>query len=1186
MLRFLVLIFACLLPFSVVAQETTNPETTERDRSFLTGLIEDNLSGAGRNVRLDGFAGALSSRATFDQLTIADDEGVWITIRNGAISWNRSGLLAGRIEIDEMTAEEINFPRRPAASGTPSEARGFSLPELPVSVSIGTLRADRVILGQPIMGVAAEVRLEGSMKLANGEGSVDLKIQRIDGRAGELTLTGSYANASREATLDLFVKEAAGGIAVELLDIPGRPSAEVAIHGSGVIDKFKTEVSVRTDGLPRVSGQIAFDAKPGRDGAVARSFSARLSGDITPLFLPEYRDFFGNQVSVEAEGQRLPSGQMNLTRLIIDSKGVDLTGRLSLNPAGLPLEAAFTLRVGLADGSEVLLPISGEKTFVRSADLKLRYDQQAGDGWSLDGSVSGLSRSTISIGSLSIAGSGRIQPGTTIAGGLRDASIGGTVRFDATSIDPVDPALKRAVGPNIGGKTIFNWQSGGKLRFPVLEISGQGYRAAGSLSVDGPDTGVEISGKINAGVADLARFSDLAGRPLGGSGDVAIRGSFGVLSGIVDADVDVRGHDLKISQTEVDNALKGDVLLSASVRRDEAGTNIRSLSLRTGSLSASAKGMISPDESGVSAALEFNDLSTLGRSYRGGLVASATMTGPADARQYSLTATGDGLAIGQPETDRIIGGKSDLSVSAVQKKDAFELRSFSLKNSQVSLEANGSPGDNGQVIELAARLRDMALLAPGFPGPLTLDGTIEHRATGYRLDLKASGPGGTDATIRGDAAADGSTVDLAIKGGAQAAIINPFISPRNIAGPVSFDLKLTGKPGLAALSGNASLRNGVLVAPTFGIEVRGLGVAVDLAGQRATVDASGRIRGGGELRLSGPITLTPPFNGDLSVTLQSAHLRDPELYDTEVSGSIRISGPLTGGAQIGGALRLGTTELRIPSTGFGNQVLLDNVKHIAERPAVLTTRRRAGLVDQAGNARSPGAAFGLDLRIDAPGRIFVRGRGLDAELGGSLNITGTTQNVIPSGQFNLIRGRLDILGKRFSIDDGLIQLQGALTPYVRFSATTESGGITATILIEGDATAPEIHFLSSPELPEEEVISRLLFSKSLSNLSAFQAAQLASAVATLAGKGGEGIVGKLRKSFGLDDLDLTSDESGATTVKVGKYISEKVYTNVAVGSDGKTEVSINLDVRKDVTVRGTAASDGSTGVGIYYERDY
>ena len=95
-----------------------------------------------------------------------------------------------------------------------------------------------------------------------------------------------------------------------------------------------------------------------------------------------------------------------------------------------------------------------------------------------------------------------------------------------------------------------------------------------------------------------------------------------------------------------------------------------------------------------------------------------------------------------------------------------------------------------------------------------------------------------------------------------------------------------------------------------------------------------------------------------------------------------------------------------------------------------------------------------------------------------------------------------------------------------------------------------------------------------------------SAVAQLAGTGGEGIVGRLRSSFGLDDLDVTAAEDGSAAVRAGKYLSEKVYTDVTVGAEGKTEINLNLDIRPGVTARGTLGSDGSSGIGIYYERDY
>ncbi|MFM2356408.1 MAG: hypothetical protein RLZZ528_2144, partial [Pseudomonadota bacterium] len=134
-MRRLALALLLLLPLPAAAQDQT-----AQDRGFLQGLLEDNLSGAGRTMRIEGFAGALSSRATFDSLTIADDAGVWLTARGGALSWNRSGLLKGRIDISELSVREIEMPRRPKQDGSGwSEAAGFSLPELPVALNISAL---------------------------------------------------------------------------------------------------------------------------------------------------------------------------------------------------------------------------------------------------------------------------------------------------------------------------------------------------------------------------------------------------------------------------------------------------------------------------------------------------------------------------------------------------------------------------------------------------------------------------------------------------------------------------------------------------------------------------------------------------------------------------------------------------------------------------------------------------------------------------------------------------------------------------------------------------------------------------------------------------------------------------------------------------------------------------------------
>ena len=1189
MRRLFLTLALCLLPLAGGAQE--DAAVTERDRDFLTAFLEDNLSGIGRTVRIDGFRGALSSRATFDELTIADTEGVWITIRDGAIGWNRSALLSGRVEIGEMSAAEIDLPRRPAGSGATAEASGFSLPDLPVSVDIGTIRADRVVLGEALFGAAAVVRLNGTMHLEGGEGTADLSIDRTDGPRGTLSLTGGYANATRKATLDLLVAEGPDGIAANLLNLPDRPSIELAIHGTGVIDDFATDVALSTDGTRRMSGSLTTrTAAAGAGTAPERSFAVDLHGDIAPLFLPDYRDFFGPDVALRAEGRRLPSGRLDLTQLDLDARGLDLSGRLSLAPEGIPVRAALTARLGLSGGGELLLPLRGPRTFVRSGELKIGYDQARGDGWTLDGVLDGYRRAGLSVGSVTLSGSGRIARAG--AGGVDKARAGGTIRFAATGLAPTDPALAQALGPELRGRAVFSWQEDEPLRLPAFDVTGQGYGATGRAALTDPEAGTVLSGRVEATVADLGRFSALAGRPLGGTGTLAVSGSGGLLSGIFDIEATLSGRDLTMDLPEVDRLLAGESRIALSAARDTTGITIRALDLRAASLSAGASGRLATGASDLRAVLEFSDLSALGPRYRGALTGEARLTDAGETRTITFDASGNGLGVGRPEVDRLLAGRTELSVVAAGRDGRVRLDSLSLANPQLSVTARSATGDARRRIDLSARLADMALLAPGFPGPLSATGTVTETAGGWSVDLSGDGPGATTARVTGTLAEDLSSADLALSGSGQSAIVNPFITPRNVEGPVSFDLRLSGPLAMTSLSGRIALQGGRLVAPTFGIELEGLQLEADLAGGSATVEGRAAVRGGGEVSLSGPVTLAAPFAGDLTIRLAAATLRDPELFDTAVSGTLRVNGPLRGGAMISGDVTLGRTEVRVPSTGLGADPVLREITHVREPAAVHETRVRAGLAGGSGAPGVSGAAerrgppFALDLSITAPERIFVRGRGLDAELGGALRLTGTTDNIVPSGRFTLIRGRLDLLGKRFTIDEGTIELQGALTPYIRFAAQSESNGITVSIIIEGEATAPDIRFVSSPDLPEEEVLAQLLFGRSLTSLSPLQAAQLASAVAQLAGTGGEGVVGRLRNSFGLDDLDVTATEDGSAALRAGKYLSEKVYTDVTVGAEGKTEINLNLDIRPGVTARGTLGSDGSSGIGIYYERDY
>jgi len=159
-------------------------------------------------------------------------------------------------------------------------------------------------------------------------------------------------------------------------------------------------------------------------------------------------------------------------------------------------------------------------------------------------------------------------------------------------------------------------------------------------------------------------------------------------------------------------------------------------------------------------------------------------------------------------------------------------------------------------------------------------------------------------------------------------------------------------------------------------------------------------------------------------------------------------------------------------------------------------------------------------------------------------------------------------------------------PYIRFVSSTTSTVGEVRVVIDGPADAPEVSFESTPERPQDEVLSQLLFGRDISQLSAFQALQLANAVATLAGRGGSGIIANVRQGFGLDDLDLTTTDDGATAIRAGKYLSENVYTDVTAASDGTGEVSLNIDITPNLTGKATLGSDGESSLGLFFEKDY
>ena len=229
---------------------------------------------------------------------------------------------------------------------------------------------------------------------------------------------------------------------------------------------------------------------------------------------------------------------------------------------------------------------------------------------------------------------------------------------------------------------------------------------------------------------------------------------------------------------------------------------------------------------------------------------------------------------------------------------------------------------------------------------------------------------------------------------------------------------------------------------------------------------------------------------------------------------------------LGGELRLGKTSITVPEKLPASLADI-NVKH-KNAPRDVQKQAEAIKKDEGGGGTQ--SSIGLDLTISAPSRIFVRGRGIDAELGGSLTVRGTATDPVVSGGFEMRRGRLNILNKRLDFTSGEISFGGSLTPTLNLEATNTTGSTTITITVAGVANDPSITFSSSPALPQDEILAQLIFGQSMSKLSALQIAQLADAASQLAGGRSTSLFQALRSNLGVDDLDISTDEKGEARV--------------------------------------------------------
>jgi translocation and assembly module TamB len=403
----------------------------------------------------------------------------------------------------------------------------------------------------------------------------------------------------------------------------------------------------------------------------------------------------------------------------------------------------------------------------------------------------------------------------------------------------------------------------------------------------------------------------------------------------------------------------------------------------------------------------------------------------------------------------------------------------------------------------------------------------------------------------------------------------------DLSGPVAIGADVVGTLANPTLRGVVQANGARIESATTGTVLTNVQATGRFGGSRLVIDRFGADAGkGGRVTGTGQFEFAAAAGIGLDLALQA----DKAVMINRDDIGATVSGPLTfksngSGGTIAGDVILDKSRYRLGQATAASAVPQLNIREI-------------NLPDGGEEVATPTKPWTLAIKARAPNQVMVSGLGLTSEWSANLQIAGQPENPAITGRATLIRGDYEFAGRQFELARGVIRFDGQVpaNPALDIEANADSTGLSASIRVTGYALKPEIGFTSTPALPEDELLSRLLFGTSITNLSAPEALQLAAAVAALQG-GGSGLnpINAVRRAAGLDRLRIlpADPQTGqGTSIAAGKYVTRRLYAEIVTDGQGYSATQVEFQVTRWLSLLSSISTLGRQSANVRVSKDY
>jgi translocation and assembly module TamB len=1161
-------------------------------------------------------------------------------------------LIARRVGNDGEYTLHFKFdPRRMDASLQVHEPASGPLENLLTLPGLGALTATATLAG-PHNAETVDVALDAGDLHARAQGRIDL----------------TQRSADLEYSLNSPALAPRADVAWNTLSLQGNWHGSVTApnaDGKLVVDNLRIAGNTRIDrltaNLTADTGHVAMHAVvngleiPGPAPRLLAKEPVRVDGSLQlndpsrPLQLTALHPLFALQAHADTAGQLKAVVELKLADVTPFAAlvGQDVQGSAAINArwAHRPGEDALSLdaKFGLTGGAERWIGMVGPSVAVQLtgslSDAVLKIDNVRIAGHALTLAASGSARratpapsgtkpdsrgaaafikdlqarwqldvSDLAALSSDLAGSmkvsGRLNGSPTALTADADVTSSLSVRgspsgiVDATvhaSGIPATPSVTLRAHGMVDGAPLsldaaLDRSDTRTFRLAIHQAEWRSAHIDGDMTADAALT--QSHGQLNLRMAEIGDLNRLLGTSLSGRVEGVI--GFVPAQGHTQAQVRLEGKGLAIA------GFAGDVHLQAQGVFDALALK---LSAEVPDLYGSAATLASAADLNIDKRLLHLTSASMG--YRG---ETLRLLAPAEI-SFGTGVSVDDLKLGVQEAVLEVKGQVspmlDLRASLNQVKPGLinvfspGLLADGLIEARVRLQGSASsPTGRVRLDGTAIRFADDA--ATGLPA-LDLHARADLAGDSAAIDAKLSAGASSQLTASGKLPlAAGGPVDVKIGGKLDLGLANPLLEARGMraTGELTADATVTGTVAAPQVGGGLTLAQGSLRDFGRGVNLSDITAAVVGNEGGLQIKSFNATAASGNIAMSGTFgVLQPGLPVDLKITAKNAQPIASNIVTANLDADVQVRGTARKRIDVSGTVHVNRAVIGIPDS-------------LPPDVAILDVRRRG---KAASAATSSQLVIGIDLAIVAPQQILVQGRGLDAEMGGTIKLSGTTDALVASGGLDLQRGSFSLGGNKLTFSsnsrvsfDGM-GLQKKIDPALDFTASTTVNETTATLHITGVADAPKFEFTSSPPQGPDETMALLLFGKPANQLTALELAQVAAALASAGGIGGSGLnpLVKLQRSLGLDRLSVGSNTNTATgtdtsgaAFAAGRYVSRRVYVEGRQTTTGTSQVQVDVDLTKHLKLQtrlgnGTAVVQGTTpdndpgsSMGLSYQFEY